>query len=162
MGLWITLQMVLHRPDRVAAVVGIAGAPDFTEELIWNKLDEKTRELIQNGGTWMRPNHYDDGQPYPISQKLIESGRPHLVTGSPINIDCPVRLLHGSADTDVPWAYSLKVLEQLSSSDATLILIKGADHRLSAPAEIATILSTIEHLRDQLGVCAVEVRVART
>jgi len=151
MGLWIALQLALQRTERVAAIVGIAGAPDFTEELIWNRLDEKTRGLLQNGGTWMRPNHYDDGEPYPISQQLIESGRPHLVTGSTIKLNCPVRLLHGSADADVPWTYSLKVLEQLNGSDATLTLIKDADHRLSTPREIEVILATIDRLRDQLA-----------
>ena len=150
MGLWMTLQMTLQRPDRVAAIVGIAGAPDFTEELIWQKLDSQTRDLLQKGGTWMRPSRYDDGEPYPISQLLIESGRTHLVTGSTININCPVRLLHGTADADVPWHCSLKVLEQLSSSDATLTLIKDADHRLSAPVEIEMILSTVDRLHEQL------------
>jgi len=152
MGLWMSLQMALQRPERVAAVVGIAGAPDFTEELIWKKLDDETRDLLQKGGTWMRPNRYDDGEPYPISLKLIESGRAHLLTDSTINLNCPVRLLHGSADIDVPWSCSLKVLEQLSGKDATLTLIKDADHRLSSSEQIEIILATIERLHDQLAV----------
>lgn len=165
MGLWMVLLATLARPERVSAIVGIAGAPDMTERLIWQAIDHDLQARLQAGEIWYRPSEYDDGSPYPITMQLVESGRPWLLLGSAsgdrnskmdtnddsdhtIDIHCPVRLLHGTRDVDVPWQLSQCLLQQLAGSDATLTLVKDADHRLSSPEHLTmlevTLLSLLE------------------
>ena len=128
------------------SILGIAGAPDFTEQLIWQKIGTNLQAQLQAGEIWNRPSNYDDGSPYPISMQLIESGRPWLLLNDRSNkipITCPVRLLHGTADNDVPWQLSQKLLEKLSSSDTSLTLVKDADHRLSSPQQLLLLEKTL-------------------
>lgn len=162
MGLWMVVLATLARPERVAGIVGIAGAPDMTERLIWRAIGPDLQARLQAGEIWYRPSEYDDGSPYPISMQLVESGRPWLLldtaddtgkedTGSHTNTDtveinCPVRLLHGTRDNDVPWQLSQCLLQQLTSSDATLTLVKDADHRLSEPGHLALLENTVASL----------------
>ncbi len=135
MGGWIGLLAALARPDRVAGLIGIAAAPDFTEVLAWQAMSEEDRATLLRDGVLRVPSRY--GEPYPITQALIQDGRNHLLLNKPIALDCPVRLLHGQCDPDVPWQTSLRVAERLIGQDVQVILVKDGDHRLSRPADLA-------------------------
>jgi pimeloyl-ACP methyl ester carboxylesterase len=145
MGAWVAICVALRRPERVAGLVTLAAAPDFTEELIWSRLDQRQRERMRKDGHLTRPSAYS-AEPDILTLRLVEEGRRHLVLGGPIQIACPVRLLHGTADADVPWQMSLRLLERLESADARLTLIKDGDHRLSEPAQIEAMLAAVAEL----------------
>src|SRR5262249_19629241 len=130
MGGWIALLATLARPDRVCGLVCIAPAPDFTEELIWARLGPAERRRVMEEGVLEIPSAYDS-DPYPITRKLVEEGRSHLLLQAPIALACPVRLLHGMQDVDVPYQTSLRLLRQLTGTLAVLELIEDGDHRLS-------------------------------
>jgi pimeloyl-ACP methyl ester carboxylesterase len=149
MGGWAMLLTALARPARVAALVGIAAAPDFTENLMWDGFDEAVRETLRRDGLYHMPSDYGE-EPYPISLGLIEDGRRHLLLRGPIAIACPVRLLHGMADADVPYGTSLRLAERLESRDVTVTLVKAGDHRLSAPDDLARLSATVAGLLDGL------------
>jgi pimeloyl-ACP methyl ester carboxylesterase len=149
MGAWIALLVALARRERVKGMVLIAPAPDFTEVLLWQRLPDDARRQIEGEGVWLRPSAYDP-DPYPITRDLIEDGRRHLLLGAPIALNLPIHILHGMADADVPWTHALKLVEQLQSSDVTLELIKGGDHRLSTPPEIARLETRIEQMLARL------------
>ena len=145
MGGWIALRIARALPDRVAALVGIAAAPDFTEDGMWAEFtDEQRRELTETGEVSL-PSDYSD-EPYIITRRLIENGRDHLVLRSPLKLPFPVRLLQGSADTDVPVSVALRLFEHAESPDMRLTLVKGADHRFSDEASLALIARTLEDL----------------
>jgi pimeloyl-ACP methyl ester carboxylesterase len=137
MGAWIALLAALMRRDRIAALLLIAPAPDFTERLIWAAMPEEIRVQIQTKGEWLRPSIYDHCR-YPITLRLIADGRRHLLLGAPIQIACPVHILHGMRDPDVPWAYAIELAERLTANPV-VTLIKQGDHRLSTPADLARI-----------------------
>ncbi|MGL4313416.1 MAG: alpha/beta fold hydrolase [Sphingomonas sp.] len=139
MGGWLMLLAALARPDRVAALVGIAAAPDFTD---WG-FDDADRETMARDGHLLRPSPYSD-QPTLYTQALVASGTALRVLAGPIAIDAPVRLIHGQRDPDVPWHHSLTLAEQLHSADVQLTLIKDGDHRLSRPHDIAQMIATVE------------------
>ncbi len=141
LGGWIMLLAALARPARIKGLVGIAAAPDCTEA-IWARLDPRARAEIERDGVTHLPSRYQD-QPYAISRRLIEEGRRHLVLGAEIPIACPVRLIHGMADADVPWETAIRLAGRLASVDTTVTLIKDAGHRLSEPPELARIEAAI-------------------
>ena len=145
MGGWIMLLTALARPERVAALVGIAAAPDFTEDLMWPAFDEETRATLQREGVIHQPSDYGD-EPYTITLKLIEEARQHLLLRSPISIPCPVRLIQGMADADVPWQTALRLAEALETSDVEVQLVKAGDHRLSTAEDLARLTTTVEAL----------------
>ena len=145
MGGWIMLLLALARPDRVKALIGIAAAPDFTEDLIWDSLSLIERDRLTRDGKLERPSEYSD-TPYVITRKLIEEGRDHLLLRAPIAIDKPVHLLHGMADADVPYQTSDRLAERLQSLDVTLTLIKDGDHRLSRPQDISFLYNILQSL----------------
>lgn len=145
MGGWIMLNVALARPDRVRALVGIAAAPDFTEDLIWKQMEEPVRMLLETEGVVYETSDYGD-DPYAITRALIEDGRKHLLLHAPIAFAGPVRLLHGQRDPDVPWQRSLTLAEKLVSDDVRVLLIKGGDHRLSREADLALLTATIAEL----------------
>lgn len=145
MGAWIALRVALTRPDRVAGLLAIAAAPDFTEDLIWARLDEVPRRTLREQGRLERPSAYAS-EPDVVTLRLIEEARWHLILRGPIALSCPVRLLHGTADAEVPWRCSLMLLERLQCSDARLTLIKDGDHRLCEPPQIEAMLAAVAEL----------------
>jgi pimeloyl-ACP methyl ester carboxylesterase len=134
MGGWIGLNVALALPDRIAGYVGIAAAPDFTETLIWATMPETARAHLMARGVLTTPSDY--GDPLPITRALIEDGRRHLRLGGPIPLRCPVRLLQGQKDPDVPWETALTLAARLESEDVRVTLIKDGDHRLSREADL--------------------------
>lgn len=132
MGGWIALLLAKRFPDRVAALVGIAAAPDFTEDLVWPTLSEPERHELASTGQLLRPSIYADA-PYVYTRRLLEDGRDHLVLRHPLILPFPVRLLQGTLDDDVPPAVALRLIEHAESPDMRLTLVKGADHRFSSP-----------------------------
>jgi pimeloyl-ACP methyl ester carboxylesterase len=150
MGGWIMLLAALARADRVAGLVGIAAAPDFTETLMWQAFPPAIRKTLEREGVYYEPSEYGE-EPYPITMALIEEARSHMLMGGPIPIDCPVRLIHGTADPDVPWMLSLDLMARLRSADVEVTLVKDGDHRLSEPADIARLTAAVARLSDQLA-----------
>ena len=141
MGGWIALHVALLRRERVRAIVGIAGAPDFTD---WGFTAEQKAEL-QERGRLEEPNPYGP-EPQIFTQAFWESGQQLRLLDTEIAIDCPVRLVHGDEDEEVPLEIAFRTLRALRSADVQLNVIKGGGHRLSAPHEIAAILRTVEAL----------------
>lgn len=141
MGGWIALLVAPARKERVAGLVGIAAAPDFTEVLMWETMTFEQRRTLMDEGALHIPSQY--GEPYPITRGLIEDGRKHLLLEAPIALDCPVRLLHGQCDPDVPWEMALRIAEQLTSEDVQVTLVKDGDHRLSRPQDLALLMRTV-------------------
>jgi pimeloyl-ACP methyl ester carboxylesterase len=143
MGGWIAALIALRRPQRTAGILFIAPAPDFTEELMWRQMDEATRERLMRNGRIEEPYEYADA-PTIITRKLIEDGRRHLILGAPIAIPCPVRILQGMADADVPWRHAVRFAEMLDGADLELTLVKAGDHRLSQPADLRRLAETLD------------------
>jgi pimeloyl-ACP methyl ester carboxylesterase len=149
MGGWIAFLAAMARPGRIAALVGIAAAPDFTQRLMWDAMTLSERAALERDGVLYVPSQY--GDPTPITRALIEDGANHLVLTGHIPIHCPVRLLHGQADPDVPWELALRIAEQVATQDARVILVKDGDHRLSRLADLALLRQTVTALLDQDG-----------
>lgn len=143
MGAWIAMLLARLRRERIAAVFLIAPAPDFTEELMWAKMPDAIRRQILEQGSWLRPSEYEE--PYPVTRELIEDGRNNLVLNQALDLRVPVRVLHGSADRDVPWQHGLRVLD-VFEGDVTFTLVKGADHRMSSPGNLKLILEMVDAL----------------
>ncbi|GAB1717799.1 MAG: alpha/beta hydrolase [Nitrobacter sp.] len=147
MGGWIALLLaraIARRASSRATLAGlvlIAPALDFTEELMWKAFPPEARHAIETEGAWLRPSDY--GDPYPITRKLIEDGRNHLLLGGSISTGCPVRILQGAQDADVPWRHAFALTERLPGDDVVLTVIRDGDHRLSRPQDIARILAAV-------------------
>jgi pimeloyl-ACP methyl ester carboxylesterase len=145
MGGWIMVLAALARPQRVAALVGIAAAPDFTTDLLPGRLSEAQRSELAETGQIVLPSAYDSAG-YLYTRGLVEDGNRNLVLRSPIPLTCPVRLLHGMADDSVPWQQSLTLAERLQSADVRLTLVKDGDHRLSRDADLAQLAQLLDTL----------------
>jgi len=145
MGGWISLLAALARPDRVCGLIGVAAAPDFTEDLMWAQFSDAQKKTIEETGALIEPTDYGD-DPYTITRALIVDGRNHLLLRAPINLPIPVRLVQGMQDPDVPWQTALKLADKLTSDNVEVHLIKSGDHRLSKPDELAEITHHIDVL----------------
>jgi pimeloyl-ACP methyl ester carboxylesterase len=152
MGGWLALLMVRELRKRaetvestaatVKALVLTAPAVDFTEELMWKKFTPEIKREIEEKGVWERPSEYSD-QPYLITRRLIEEGRGHLLLGGMIETGCPVRILQGVQDPDVPWNHAVELTSRLARDDVVLTLVKDGDHRLSRPEDIERLIAVV-------------------
>jgi pimeloyl-ACP methyl ester carboxylesterase len=145
MGGWLSLLVAQARPARLTGLVLIAAAPDFTERLLLKGLSPQDRLALERDGRLERPSQYSP-EPSVFTWKLIEEGRNHLLLDRDLALPCRVRLLHGQSDPDVPWQYSLQIAQHLEASEVVTTLVKGGDHRLSTPADIARLIATVEEL----------------
>jgi pimeloyl-ACP methyl ester carboxylesterase len=152
MGGWVALLLVRELKRRAAAghacratvagLVLIAPAVDFTEELMWKNFSAEVKREIEEKGSWTRPSAYDAGG-YPITRALIEEGRNHLLLGGLIEVGCPVRILQGVQDPDVPWRHAAELSSRLAHDDVVLTLVKDGDHRLSRPEDIERLIKAV-------------------
>lgn len=148
MGGWISLLVAKAIPQRIAGLVGIAAAPDFTEDSMWAGFSADQRQALAQTGRVELPSDYSDA-PYVITRRLIEEGRGRLVLRDPLDLPFPLRLLQGTDDTDVPPSVALRLLDHVTCSDARLTLVKGADHRFSTPDCLDLITRSVSELLPQ-------------
>jgi pimeloyl-ACP methyl ester carboxylesterase len=153
MGGWLALLLVREVRRRaapaapspqtpLAGLVLIAPAVDFTEELMWKRFPDTVRREVETTGTWTRPSQYSE-EPYVITRGLIEEGRRHLLLGGLIETGCPVRILQGVKDPDVPWRHAVELVSRLAHDDVVLSLVKDGDHRLSRPEDIERLIQAV-------------------
>jgi pimeloyl-ACP methyl ester carboxylesterase len=153
MGGWLALLMVRAlrqrqegapeaKPASIAGLVLIAPAVDFTEELMWKRFTPAIRRELEEHGVWTRPSEYSP-EPYLVTRQLIEEGRGHLLLGGMIETGCPVRILQGVEDPDVPWQHAVELVSRLASDDVVLTLVKDGDHRLSRPEDIERLIRAV-------------------
>jgi pimeloyl-ACP methyl ester carboxylesterase len=144
MGGWISCLAAMARPERIAAMVLIAPAPDFTSKLMPLTIPPEGQAAIRETGVWMQPSPY--GDPNPITARLLEDGARWSILDAPVPIAAPVRILQGGEDPDVPWRHALELAQALKSQDVVFTLIKDGDHRLSRPQDIARLLAAVDEL----------------
>ena len=149
MGGWLALLMVRALrarpqapPASVIGLVLVAPAVDFTEELMWKRFTPAIRQELEEKGVWSRPSEYSP-EPYLVTRQLIEEGRNHLLLGGMIETGCPVRILQGVEDPDVPWRHAVELVSRLASDDVVLTLVKDGDHRLSRPEDIERLIRAV-------------------
>ncbi len=147
MGGWLALLLARALKGRgsaglIAGLVLIAPAVDFTEELMWKRFPDEVKQQIETQGSWQRPSQYSEA-PYPITRGLIEEGRRHLLLGGLIETGCPVRILQGVKDPDVPWQHAVELSSRLARDDVVLTLVKDGDHRLSRPEDIDRLIAAV-------------------
>jgi len=145
MGAWITFLASLRLKNRVKGILTIAAATDMTEKFIWEKCTDQHKTQLQNQGYFDHNSQYDE-EPYRITMQLIQDGKQHLILNDKIELSCPVRMLHGTADEDIDWQNSLNTMNMLKSKDVHLNLIKDAGHRLSDPEHIQEIIQSLDEL----------------
>lgn len=145
MGGWIMLLVALKRKERIAGLLGLAAAPDFTEDLIWDAFDEGQLAAMERDGRVEIPNCYDE-EPYHITKQLVDEGRNQLLLRDRIDLNVPVRLIQGMRDEDVPWETALKLSECLVTDDVEVQLVKDGGHRLSEPHDLARLCQTLDSL----------------
>ena len=157
MGGWMSLLVarahlaaVGRAASRIAGMVLIAPAPDFTEELMWAGFSEEIRRTILEEGRWLEPSAWSD-EPLAITRALIEDGRRNLLLGGTIETGCPVTILQGKRDESVPWTHALRLTERLALDDATVTFVDDGDHRLSRPQDIDLLIAAIGEMRDRVG-----------
>lgn len=149
MGGWLALLATRHLAERSssrrpAGLILVAPAPDFTKRLMWDAFPAEVRDLILREGRFLRPSLYSD-EPYPVTRGLIEDGRRHLLLdGPPIATGCPVHILQGMEDPDVPWRLALELVEHLPGESVSLTLVKDGDHRLSRPEDLDRLIAALE------------------
>jgi pimeloyl-ACP methyl ester carboxylesterase len=147
MGGWLALLLVRRLADLkgaapIAGMVLIAPAVDFTEALMWQQFPDAIKREIEVKGVWLRPSEYGE-EPYPITRALIEDGRKHLMLGGLIETGCPVHILQGIKDPDVPWRHAVELVSRFARDDVVLTLVKDGDHRLSRPEDIERLIAAV-------------------
>ncbi len=145
MGGWLACLAALARPERIAGLVLIAPAADFTERLIRPQLSAEQRRAIAQDGVWDRPSPYEPA-PIPITRSLLEEGKAWSILPGPVAITAPVRVLQGGRDADVPWTHAMELFQALASEDAAFTLIRDGDHRLSRPQDIQRLIAAVEEV----------------
>lgn len=145
MGGWISLLVARAIPERIAGLVGIAAAPDFTEDSMWGDFTADQRAALLKDGQVSLPTEYGY-EPYIVTRRLLMEGRERLVLRTPLDLPFPVRLLHGTADVDVAMSVPLRLLDHASGADIRLTLVKGADHRFSTPDCLAMIVAAVQEV----------------
>ncbi len=143
LGGWIALLTALEHRDRVAGLVGVAAAPDFTEDLMWQDFTFEQRRALMETGELELPNCYEPENPWRVHRSLIEDGRNHLLLRDLIQIHCPIRLIQGQRDADVPWETALRLAECLASEQVEVVLVKDGDHRLSRDCDLARLTAVV-------------------
>jgi pimeloyl-ACP methyl ester carboxylesterase len=148
MGGWLALLLareLKHRRTQaaLAGLVLIAPAVDFTEALMWKNFPPDVKRELETKGIWTRPSQYD-AEGYPITKRLIEEARAHLLLGGMIETGCPVRILQGVLDADVPWGHAVELVSRLAQDDVVLTLVKDGDHRLSRPEDIERLIKVVQ------------------
>ncbi|MFZ1992251.1 MAG: alpha/beta hydrolase [Alphaproteobacteria bacterium] len=146
MGGWIALLLALARPESVHGLVLVAPAPDFTEDLIFERATPEMRAAWDTAGVWHRPSAY--GQPYPITRRLIEEARGHLLLRAPIGVRAPVYILHGMKDADIPYRRSLMLAEKLESDRVLVEFSKSGDHRLSNSRDLERLTRAVQAMAE--------------
>jgi pimeloyl-ACP methyl ester carboxylesterase len=144
MGGWISLLLARRMPERIVGLLTIAAAPDFTQDSMWPSFSAKQLDELMTKGVTLLPSEY--GDPYPITQKLIEDGKNHLVLQSPLSVNFPVRMLQGSLDTRVAQETALKLFDHLEATNLQMNFIKGGDHSLSTSGCLEIIKSVLQDL----------------
>lgn len=143
MGGWIALLAARRMPEPPSGLVLIAPAPDFTEALMWPELGAEARAAIARDGVWHQPSAYAP-EPTPITRALLDDGGRHLILDAAVDPGCPVHVLQGMEDPDVPWGHALRLVERLPARDVVLTLIREGDHRLSRAPDLARIIAAVE------------------
>jgi pimeloyl-ACP methyl ester carboxylesterase len=154
MGGWIALLMAralaTTGEKHIAGLLLIAPAMDFTEALMWAQFSDEVKREIMEQGVWQRPSPYGP-EPYPITRALIEDGRRNLVLGEPFHVGCPVHILQGKLDADVPWQHAMQLVEHLPSDPVTLTMVQDGDHRLSREQDIALLLRSLAAMAEEVS-----------
>ena len=151
LGGWIMLNAACVRPDRIAGLIGIAAAPDFTKELIWDTLDSDAQLAMKQTGHLSLPNPYAE-EPVIYPYHLVEDGAAHLhLQNGTISITAPVRLLHGMQDEEVPWQTATRIAAAASCNDVQVHMIKDAGHRFSEPWQLAFLRDIVANLVTDLA-----------
>ncbi|WP_297694448.1 alpha/beta hydrolase [Phenylobacterium sp.] len=145
MGGWLACLVAMAAPARIAALVLVAPAADFTEKLMRPGLPPDGRAALARDGVWLRPSPYGE-EPYPITRALLEDGARWSILDSEVPIEAPVRILQGGEDPDVPWRHALEMAQAIKGRDVVFTLIKDGDHRLSRPQDIARLIAAVEEL----------------
>ena len=150
MGGWLALLLARELGHRraqaeLAGMVLVAPAVDFTEVLMWKNFPPAVKQELEAKGIWIRPSQYD-AEGYPITKRLIEEARAHLLLGGMIETGCPVRILQGALDPDVPWTHAVELVSRLAQDDVVLTLVKDGDHRLSRPEDIERLIDAVREL----------------
>lgn len=146
MGGWLMLLAALQRREQVRGLIGIAAAPDFTEELMFAQFSPEMRATLEEDGVVYVPSDYGY-EDYPITKLLIEDGRAHLLLDDSIPLEMPIALLHGQRDADVPWEFALRITQCTTGEQVSVHLVKDGDHRLSRPEDISLLIHTLMHMR---------------
>lgn len=145
-GGWIALLAAMARPERVRALVGVAAAPDFTQDMVEREFSDAQRRELEENGQVVIPNCYMPDDPWIIPKRLIDEARDHLVLTRPIPLECPVRLIHGQMDEDVPWQTSIATARAITGDDVQITLIKDGGHRLSRPQDLSRLNQIVTEL----------------
>lgn len=149
MGGWISLLMAQQMPERIAGMVTVAAAPDFTEDSMWEQFDDAQKQELEREGRVHLPSDYDE--PYEITKLLIEDGRKNLIFRRPLELPFPVRCLQGTEDKDVDMSVALRLLDHAQGPDIRLVCLKGADHRFSEPDALQLLEDALGNVIQRLG-----------